>query len=212
MVTKRKPRKKTKITTRVSRHSPATIQEAKELFEQGFTDAMVAKKLNLPRPMTVFDWRKKYGWKRLKKMTVDGEQEEIFKTIADKALDYLQGKTFSSMSEALKIYKDAMHCLEITKKRKDPDSKTGIFEALGFEEGDLDEESEEPESTGLEDTGLESDIDETSNISNEATLGRVVATTSREDLEDSPGSKKLSEPEESIKSDEMENSVENSRS
>lgn len=129
------------------KYPPETVQRAKELFDTGMSGAKIAKELEIPRRMTIYEWIKKYGWERPldKPLNSNDDQGKIFTLLADKALKYLQSKGFSSMSEAMRVYKDAMICLELTKKKKTETKKgvLGILEETGG--GKTENESKETE-------------------------------------------------------------------
>ena len=127
------------------------INEAKILVETTeMSYPEIADQLGVDRSMTIFDWKKKYGWER-PEPEADMEMEEVWKYIGEKALDHLQNGEFKTMTDAVKVYDQAMKHIPGVKKTKDAeDSKSGVLEGL---EAVKDEEVTESE--GLRVVGSE---------------------------------------------------------
>jgi len=120
------------------RSYPDTIvQEAKRLVETTeMSYPEIAEQLNVNRWMTVWDWKIKHGWKRTESVESSVEIKEIWEIIGEKALGHLQKGEFSSMTEAIKVYDQAMRHIKNAEKKKDAeDSKGGVLEALEVVDG-----------------------------------------------------------------------------
>jgi hypothetical protein len=120
----------------------ATIQQAKELFEQRMSYPQIAECLNIKRSETIAEWKKKYGWEKPLKNDIDEKaQKNIWKAISDTALKYLKKeKNFTSMRDALNVYEKALGRLNSLKKKKASPKKT-LLGMLEEKDEDLDEES-----------------------------------------------------------------------
>ncbi len=113
-------------------YSDITIQEAKNLVETTeMSYPEIAEQLGVDRQMTIYDWKKKYGWKRAESSNPDVEIEEIWREIGEKALKHLQEGQFSSMTEAVKVYEQAKKHIRNAEKAKDAeDSRSGVLAGL----------------------------------------------------------------------------------
>jgi transposase-like protein len=125
-------------------YSASVIQQAKELFEQRVTYKEIAKQLGIPRSNTIYEWKKKFGWQRLSGSDLKN-QTDIWETIAQNALDYLKGKGFTSMRDALNVYERSIANVKALKKKKDkPDPQHKLLEILeGKENVEEDEMKDE---------------------------------------------------------------------
>ena len=83
--------------------------QAKKFYEAGYSYNKIARMIRISRPMTVFEWKKKYGWERKAPIRFSSadEQVEIWKEIENRALDFIRNYVFKSVLEALKVFEKA---------------------------------------------------------------------------------------------------------
>jgi len=98
-------------------YSEAVKQRAKELWEGGASYPDVAQQLDIPRWMTIRDWRKRYEWKR-DALGLTQDMLEIWDEISEKALGHLLTGKPLSMTEALKVYEKAEKQKMMIKKQQ----------------------------------------------------------------------------------------------
>ena len=143
----------------MSKTYPETvINEAKILVETTeMSYPEIADKLGVDRSMTIYDWKKKYGWNRTESELEEEEMEEIWKEIGENALNHLRTGEFKTMTEAVKVYDQAMkHIKNVAKKKDAEDSKSGVLEGLeAVEDEKVVENQEITESEGLRIVGSE---------------------------------------------------------
>ena len=116
----------------MSKTYPETvINEAKILVETTeMSYPEIADQLGVDRSMTIYDWKTKYGWKRTDPEPEE-EMEEIWKIISEKALNHLQNGEFKTMTEAVKVYDQAMKHIKNAEKTKDAEgSRPGVLKGL----------------------------------------------------------------------------------
>jgi len=116
----------------IKRYSESIIQEAKTLFEGGFTGPKIARQLSIQRVNTVYEWIKKFGWKRASDYKDFKDEETLWKDIAKNALEHLKGKGFASMKDAMNVFERATaHITNLEKKIINP--RSALNEILGDE-------------------------------------------------------------------------------
>ena len=97
-------------------------RQAKELWEAGAGAKRITQELNLQREKTIYDWVRKYEWRRTSDLDPENDELKIYETLAENAKDFLLDKSFSSITEALKVYEKALikikHYKEKSKKSK----------------------------------------------------------------------------------------------
>ena len=98
------------------KYPESVIQQAKTLFEKGFAGPKIAKQLDIKRVNTVYEWVKKFDWKKISDYKDFKDQEVVWKDVAKNALEYLKGKGFTSMKDALNVFERATAHLESLKK------------------------------------------------------------------------------------------------
>jgi len=138
-------------------YSPAIIQQAKSLWEDGTTQKKIAKQLGIQRVNTISEWRRKFEWKRIRNFAENADQKKTWEEIAKIALQFLQdGTNFKSIKDALIVYERSIGHLEKLKiKHKKIDSKDQLTRILS---GEANEEDEADEIDGIEEIdGLEED-------------------------------------------------------
>jgi len=113
-------------------YSETVIKEAKILVETTeMSYPEIADQLGVDRWMTIYDWKKKFNWDRPEPVDPDMEIEEIWKEIGEKALAHLLSGEFKTMTEAVKVYEQAMKHIKNAKNTKDAeDSESGVLEGL----------------------------------------------------------------------------------
>jgi len=144
------------------KYSKSIITKAKELFYQGQTYAAIAKTLGIKRPMTIFDWAKKFSWVRNNQSTNLATPEaqdtsiETFQHVlkfTDNIIKVLQEKLTDGLlepSDLVKIMDKLPNLIknlnlpaqassftleEITDKDQDEKPKKGILRFLGLSDG-----------------------------------------------------------------------------
>jgi len=126
------------------KYSESLIQQAKVLFERGITAPKIAKQLSIQRINTIYEWVKKFGWKKISDYKDFKEQEMVWKDIAKNALEYLKGKGFTSMKDAMNVFERATTHLESLEKEKtDPESELLKIMGDGEDKDELEEDESE---------------------------------------------------------------------
>lgn len=125
----------------MSIYDPDTRKDAREYFELGATYVEVAELLGIKRWQTVADWartdrRAGRPWERRDSMRDD--DISLFKMLRIQAKAYLKDASFTSISEALKIYKDTTSAIQLHEQadltEKKGKNKATVLDVLGVEE------------------------------------------------------------------------------
>jgi len=123
----------------VKRYLDETKSQAKKLWEAGASLKDIVQELEITRENTLYDWVKRYGWKRLSSLDPRKDELEIYKILAQRAKDFLFDQKFVSITEALKVYEKALIKIKVREKstKKSKKKLEALFEDEKF---DLDDE------------------------------------------------------------------------
>lgn len=120
----------------VKRYSDEIRNRARELWESGADVKNIVQELKLSRENTIYDWVKKFGWKRLSDLDARKDELKIFEILAQRAKDFLLDQKFTSITEALRVYEKALIKIRLYKKKgtkkKSKEKLKDLFEDDSF--------------------------------------------------------------------------------